>query len=272
MPQVPNIIKPSFNNFKINWSNRITKNLIGCWLLNEGKGINTKDLAKKANGTFINGTRWEKGKSGNCVSFDGIDDKINLGNPSSLQVDGLISIFSIIFPKTFGSGSRGSIFDKGNNSSTGPLFRIDNSNIAASLSYFQNGAESKVCSTANLISLNTWQSVGMSNNIVGTNGFFYVNGSRYQDNAIYGTTLLSNTTTNASIGGRTIDTTRQFDGFIELVYVWNRIVTPVEFVMLHFNPYCFIVRPEDDYSFNGLSITPPIIVPSTNRRRIILTS
>jgi len=63
----------------------ITTGLVGWWKFDEGSGITTGDSSGSNNtGTLANGPTWTTGKIGGALSFDGVDDYVNLSTPASL--------------------------------------------------------------------------------------------------------------------------------------------------------------------------------------------
>ena len=81
-------IKPRFE-----WHPRMDSNhplsigCVGLWLLNETGGLSAYDLSGNDNhGTLTNGPTWASGRTGQALSFDGVDDYVNMGNGSSLNV------------------------------------------------------------------------------------------------------------------------------------------------------------------------------------------
>ena len=62
---------------------------IGMWLFDEGKGDTAKDSSDNGNdGTLMNGAEWVDGKFGDGVSFDGVDDFVELAIQPDPIVDG----------------------------------------------------------------------------------------------------------------------------------------------------------------------------------------
>jgi len=63
-----------------------TNGLVGAYALSEGSGTATADLSGAGhNGTLINGPAWSSGKYGNGLSFDGVNDYIELADPGSFN-------------------------------------------------------------------------------------------------------------------------------------------------------------------------------------------
>jgi hypothetical protein len=62
------------------------KNIMGVWLLDEGKGDTAKDSSKNGNDGKIDGPKWvAKGKFGKCLEFAGSGDYVDCGNHESLD-------------------------------------------------------------------------------------------------------------------------------------------------------------------------------------------
>jgi hypothetical protein len=52
---------------------------VGAWMFDENNGNLAKDLSgNKNDGTLVNGPKWIDGKFDKALSFDGVDDYINL--------------------------------------------------------------------------------------------------------------------------------------------------------------------------------------------------
>ncbi len=64
---------------------------VGYWNFDEGSGMVAGDSAGDNDGTLI-GATWTDGVSGSALSFDGVDDYVNIGNGASLQIDNDITV------------------------------------------------------------------------------------------------------------------------------------------------------------------------------------
>ena len=61
------------------------KTCIGMWLFDEGEGDIAADSSENGNdGEIMNGTEWVDGKFGDGLSFDGVDDFVELANQPDL--------------------------------------------------------------------------------------------------------------------------------------------------------------------------------------------
>jgi hypothetical protein len=73
--------------------------LVGYWSFDEGAGTTAYDASGKGNnGTLVNGPKWTNGKFGQALSFDGVDDYVEVPNSSLLNPD-YISVVAWIYPK-----------------------------------------------------------------------------------------------------------------------------------------------------------------------------
>ena len=155
----------------------------------------------------------------NALSFDGIDDKVDLGNPTALQITGTnITIEAWIYPTSW----RANVFEGGivvkemNTSNNGYMFRAGNSG-RLNFAFGANGLPwSELTTTANTLSLNVWQHVAATYN--GGKVRLYVNGNKV-DSASY-TGSIGNSVNNCVIGGW-YSTGRNFPGKIDEVRIWN---------------------------------------------------
>ncbi|MCX9028215.1 MAG: carboxypeptidase regulatory-like domain-containing protein [Candidatus Methanoperedens sp.] len=65
---------------------------IASWKFDENIGTTAYDSSSNSNHGKINGATWTTGKIVNALSFDGINDYVDAGNPVSLQITGAISM------------------------------------------------------------------------------------------------------------------------------------------------------------------------------------
>ena len=60
--------------------------LVGYWSFDEGTGITANDLSRRGNtGTLINNPTWTTGRVGGALSFDGVDDRVDVSDATSLR-------------------------------------------------------------------------------------------------------------------------------------------------------------------------------------------
>ena len=74
------------------------ESIVGVWLFDEGKGDAAADSSGNGNDGEINGAKWDKGKSGNALSFDGAGDFVEIQPSASLDTRENITISAWIYP------------------------------------------------------------------------------------------------------------------------------------------------------------------------------
>ena len=96
-----------------------TEGLIGWWKLDETSGLTAADSSGQGNdGTLTNmvGDEWTTGQVGGALAFDGGDDVIECGNPSSLQLTGTeVSITCWFYADSLTFNDWPSLFGKSSN-------------------------------------------------------------------------------------------------------------------------------------------------------------
>jgi hypothetical protein len=198
---------------------------------NEGSGTQTIDSSGTGNtGTLINGPTWTTGKIGTALRFDRIDDYVECGADSSLNLTESLSIVAWINPQSFGQGAWGRIVDKGDGS-RGFSFLMDGAN--GGLSYVVYGGV-VLDSNSNVISLNTWQHVAVVYSESSSTVTFYVDGQGAGSSS-YSTGPLDSSIDPLVIGIRGHDLNRAFNGIIDDVCVYGRALSAAEILQLY-NP------------------------------------
>lgn len=121
---------------------------------NEGSGTTTQDVSGHDNtGTLQNGTAWNTtGKYSNSLTFDGVDDVVDIGNPSTLNLTSSFTLSAWIYPTNL-SGDR-DIITKVNGSSD---YHLQITGNAVQVGFSNGGWYS--ATTTNTVPLNTWTHV-----------------------------------------------------------------------------------------------------------------
>ncbi len=258
--------------------------LVGYWSFNEGTSTIAGDFSGKGNmGTLTNmeNTDWVSGSRGKALNFDGVDEKVDVGSGSSLDDLGASTACAWIYPRGWGEGNFGRIYEKGL-AGVGYVFFLDNDGTApdqtirlvvayTTTSLSRSGA-------ANLISLNTWQHVCVTwdGGAASSGVLLYVNGvvsSSYgeESNAVDART--SDAANSGFIGDRS-DELRSFDGKIDEVRVYNRVLSSSEILTLYKSGAVQINSPQNirltsgliaHWSLDGASITENSILDVSGR-------
>ena len=159
------------------------------------------------------------------MDFDGTDDYVDCGNAPSLDITGPITIAAWIYPTGGGGGGYGRIVDKSSsNSATGPGYKIyprAEENYIVTLSV--GGGDHR--SSASL-ALNTWNYMALV--ITGTQWRFFLNGTWQEWNE----SRFPSSVSNPLFIGNSSVAARHFDGIVDDVRIYNRILTSAEVAWL----------------------------------------
>ena len=190
------------------------------------------DSSPYSNDGYTSGTNMPTLVSGNSDSayeFDGIDDYVDCGTDSTLNLTGSLTISAWIFPKTFGARGYGRILDKGDGTK-GYSFYVKQS--TSGISFITYGG---VISNSNsgVITLNKWQHAVIVYDEITKTVTFYVDGQPVgsSTNAV---NPLDSSVSPLAIGIRGYDFSRGFNGIIDEVRIYNEALTDDE-VLYVFN-------------------------------------
>lgn len=157
--------------------------------------------------------------SQNSLNLDGVNDYVNCGNSSSLNITGTaITMEAWIYPTSFKSQVwQGNIISKESTSGTGYMLRAG-AGGKLNINFGSGGPWNELTSSTNVLTLNTWQ------HVAGTyDGAFlrlYVNGI-LTDSVAKTVSMVGTSSVNLYLGESPAYAGRQFPGRIEEVRVWN---------------------------------------------------
>src|SRR3989344_4573527 len=216
----------------------LNSGLVGYWSF-DGKdmaGVTAYDRSGNANnGTLTNGPTRAIGKIGQGLSFDGVDDYVNAGSATSLDNLETVTYSAWIYPKGYGSGSQGHIFNKGAANWNSSFYF----NSGSTLRFFWEYSVASVNSiTSNTIALNVWAHVAVTYDVNGDRkAHIYINGveTSYSTQTASSGTRVDNAGESQIIGADDADATysRFFNGLIDDVRVYNRALSGDEIKRLY---------------------------------------
>lgn len=202
--------------------------LVGHWKLDEGSGGTTADASGKlVTGTLVNGPVWTPGRAGHALQFDGVDDRVSLGNPAHLRFTGAMTLSAWVWIDSFTSNGR--IVDKqGGSGSRGWSLNIESGGHAS----FQIATSSTALLLINGTPLPTQQWVHLAGTYEpGVALRLYVNGVLNASLTSGVPTSQYNSALDVVIGSRP-DGNTPFDGKIDDVRIYNRALTAAEIQQL----------------------------------------
>ena len=222
----------------------LSSGLVGSWTFNapDMSGVTAFDRSgNNNNGTLANGPARAIGRIGQALNFDGSDDYVNLGNPTSLQITGNLTISAwvkmaaelpvdgayMIVAKDKNTGGRAYTFDIFNGSVGCPVpstkcFRL----------YINGGTGSNIVRSVTIPNINVWYHVVGTYSTAGILTL-YING--IQDARQTGAdTSIPSATANVLIGQREyVGFFNPMSGLIDEVRIYNRVLTSDEIKRLY---------------------------------------
>jgi hypothetical protein len=205
--------------------------LVGWWKMDEGNGTTTSDSSGNGNtGTLTNGPSWQtvgSCKTGGCLSFDGSDDYVDMGDATSLRVFGPLTISSWVY---FNGLQNQMIVIRGTGAASSASYYLFVLSTAVEFSW-ANAASSLTGTFA--FQTGTWYHIvavrsGSNNN---WSRKIYINGSLVNsDSAVTGDPATSSQNVNIGRHGQPLN---QFNGRVDDVRIYNRALSAAEVTAMY---------------------------------------
>ncbi|MEM0481028.1 MAG: DUF2341 domain-containing protein [Candidatus Aenigmatarchaeota archaeon] len=196
----------------------------------EGEGTNAYDNSGNNNhGTLINGPTWVDGVYGKALSFDGVDDYVEIDDSPTLNPinDGFTISFWMRLNRYVIPGA---IITKRTDFNNGYFVFIWNDRY---MFFDWGGAGANRWDTTFVPELNRWYFIVLIQNASGR--FLYVDGNLFSFTTNIGNTTLASTNAPLRIFSDTIATRYFNDGMMDEVRFYNRDLTPEEILDLYNN-------------------------------------
>jgi len=232
------------NKINVPRKDTLKEGLVGSWTFDGPDMAATTAFDKSGqnnNGTLTNGPVRTEGKIGQALSFDGVNDYVNLGSASILDGLGLGSFTASAWmnPRTVGD-TAGRIFDKRPAGGSGGwlmnMNNVESSSITGTIVTNTGASNATSRGVANSITFNSWNHVVMTYSDTAASRVIrlYVNGVE----VTYSVQTASAATTGSDADGNLLvgdDSTliRSFDGKIDDVRIYNRALTEAEIKRLY---------------------------------------
>ena len=201
---------------------------LAAYAFEEGIGNTVADVSgHNLTGTLINGPTWTTGRYGSAVNLDGVDDSVDLGNPTALQLTGSMTVSAWIYSAVFPADDAAIVSKRG---ATG--FQLDTTidegprTVGFKLSSGSGADMLRYGATA--MQTNAWYHVAGVYNAQTATMDVYLNG-QLDNGARVGTVASSqqNSSLNVNIGERASGGFN-FNGRIDDVRIYNRALTAAE--------------------------------------------
>jgi hypothetical protein len=212
----------------------IIDGLVGYWPLNEGGGTTTSDLSGNGNDGTLNLPKWDSGKFGSALNFDGVDDYVDCGNPSILDF-GTGDFTISAWVKMPSSTDVYTVFAKGGDDSGGVRYTLSmgESNDHGITMLTDDNSDKIRAEGATLVDDGIWHHVvGMREGTTLRTSVDGVYEDGINDLPSAGYNLSGTSQKNALIGAIWSQEDnvikKYFTGLIDDVAIWNRALTPEE--------------------------------------------
>ena len=194
----------------------------------ESSGTTVKDESGHGNDGTIHGATWVDGISGKALSFDGVDDYVECGSHSSLNMADEITIEAWVKPASSGERDWGRIVDKLDGSTRkGYSFHMLGGTSQLNVKFYANSEGIWLIGTDDSTNKNEWTHVAVTyDKDAGFNNLkIYING--ILDNQGTDVDAITTSSVNFQIGNSR-SFARAFDGIIDEVAIYSKALTPEE--------------------------------------------
>jgi hypothetical protein len=195
--------------------------LVAAYSFSEGSGTTTSDRAGKGNTGTLAGATWTTaGQAGRALSFDGVNDRVNVNDAASLDLTGGMTLEAWVYPTAL-SGWRTVVLKEMAGGLVYALYAHDNAPWPAAYVRL-SGVEVGVTGVSPL-PLNAWTHLATTYD--GTTLRLYVNGVEAGSQAGGGAIQVS--TGRLRVGGNAV-WGEWLAGRIDEVRIYNRALSPAE--------------------------------------------
>lgn len=195
--------------------------LVAAYAFSEGNGTTTSDRSGKGNTGTLAGATWTiAGQAGTALSFDGVNDRININDAASLDLTSGMTLEAWVYPTAL-SGWRTVVLKEMAGGLVYALYAHDNAPWPAA--YVRVGGEDVGVTGVSPLPLNAWTHLATTYD--GATLRLYVDGMEVGSQAGGGSIQVS--TGRLRIGGNAV-WGEWFAGRIDEVRIYNRALSPAE--------------------------------------------
>ena len=248
-----------FGRLSLNYSSGVTRGLVGAWALNEGSPIEqAKDLSGNRNHGDKAACELSRGLNGPGVLFNATTSLINCGSGASMDDLSAITVVAWVYPLSAGESTAGKIVAKRGDvaSLAGWQFGLFGGPV---LNFTADHATTDISANSAVnLATNQWSQVVCRWNgglTASSDVQFFINGV---DVGLAASPVdgvgarVSDASNPLIIGNLGPAAERTFDGIIDHVLVFNRIVLLAEIRFLYRDPYMWL-RPEKAFRYAAIA-------------------
>jgi concanavalin A-like lectin/glucanase superfamily protein/galactose oxidase-like protein/Big-like domain-containing protein len=195
--------------------------LVGAYAFNEGSGTTTSDRSGNGNTGTLSGATWSTaGRTGAALSFDGVNDRVNVNDSASVDLAGGMTLQAWVYPTALSSWRTVLLKER----SGGLVYALyANDDVSTPAAYVRVGSVDVRVAGISPLPLNTWTHLAATYD--GAILRLYVNGQQVGSQARTGAIQVS--TGLLRLGGNAV-WGEWFAGRIDDVRIYNRPLTANE--------------------------------------------
>jgi N-acetylneuraminic acid mutarotase len=210
--------------------------LVGWWKFDETNGTIAYDSSGNGNdGNLTNGPTWVSGKIGGALSFDGIDEYVDLGSSAILNPSEAIAITCWFLPNEISDYAYGipivTRYIAGTDFSRKSYF-LKYSSLGKPEYYLYNGS-SKVAFMSSSLVLTKNQFYFIAVTYSNTGGDMYINDAKVAELELGDLTSVMQSSVSTRIGGWGHNDWPEFNGLIDDVRIYDRALSAAEVQALY---------------------------------------
>jgi glucose/arabinose dehydrogenase/chitodextrinase len=198
--------------------------LVAAYSFDEGAGTTAGDLSGNANNGTVNGAGWTAGRFGQGLSFDGVNDRVQVPDSTSLDLTTGMTMEAWVRPTALDNKWKTVLFKHRDNNATNMMYVLyGNRNTRVPNTEITNGTAVRAANGAAQLPLNTWSHLASTYD--GATLRLFVNGAQVGSLATAGAISVSNG--ELWIGGNNV-WPEFFAGLIDEVRIYNRALSAAE--------------------------------------------
>jgi glucose/arabinose dehydrogenase/PKD repeat protein len=207
-------------------ANSQTGGLVAAWSFDEASGSTAGDSSGNGNtATLVNGVARTPGRSGGGLTFDGVDDYLNVPSSPSLDISGTGLTLRLSIKPASGGGDAAVLSKSWSASMTSPFYQYGLELTGGTVPHLIVGTSTGIldASMSGALATNTWSDLAISYD--GVQAQFYVNGSLVNSVLMTGSITARGTSLHL---GADVTPSQHFKGSLDEVRIFRRALTTAE--------------------------------------------